>query len=67
MKQLSLLSDFLSGCFQHVVIEGCQSDWAPVQSGGLQGSILGRLFFFCLLKTYLTICHALKKCLLTIL
>ena len=39
------LSHFLSDRFQHVIIDGCQSGWAPVLSGVRQGSILGAHLF----------------------
>lgn len=39
------LSDFLSDRFQHVIIDGCQSGWAPVLSGVRHGSILGAHLF----------------------
>lgn len=42
---LHWLSDFLSDRFQHVIIDGCQSGWAPVLSGVRYGSILGDHLF----------------------
>ena len=42
---LSLLSNFLSGRYQRVVLNGKTSEWAQIKAGVPQGSILGPLFF----------------------
>ena len=42
---LSLLSNFLSGRYQRVVLNGKTSEWKQIKAGVPQGSILGPLFF----------------------
>ena len=42
---LSLLSNFLSGRYQRVVLNGKSSEWKQIKAGVPQGSILGPLFF----------------------
>ena len=42
---LSLLSNFLSGRYQRVVLNGKSSEWNEIKAGVPQGSILGPLFF----------------------
>ena len=42
---LSRLTNYLSGRFQLVVLEGASSQWAPFTSGVPQGSLLGLLVF----------------------
>ena len=39
------LSNFLTNCFQRVVVNGSQSDWVGVQNRVSQGSVLGPLLF----------------------
>ena len=42
---LKLIESFLCNSFQRVILNGQSSNWLPVKTGILQGSILGPLFF----------------------
>ena len=42
---LSILTQFLSGRSQHVMVDGCRSKLVNVVSGVPQGSVLGPLLF----------------------
>ena len=42
---LKLIKSFLSGRFQHVLLNGQTSSWSPILAGVPQGSILGPLIF----------------------
>ena len=47
---LSTIADFLSDRTQHVIIDGCKSQSAPVESGVSQGSVLGSLLFLLIIN-----------------
>ena len=42
---LELVKNFLSNRFQRVVLNGQTSEWAKINAGVPQGSVLGPLFF----------------------
>ena len=42
---IKLIRDFLSERQQRVVLNGKNCDWRHISAGGLQGSVLGPLFF----------------------
>ena len=44
-KLINLLKSYLSNRKQRVRINGSESDWAEIESGVPQGSVLGRLLF----------------------
>ena len=42
---LSICRKFLSNCMPRVVVDGASSEWIPIVSGVLHGSVLGPLLF----------------------
>ena len=44
-----LIENFLSNRYQRVVLNGQSSSWAEISAGISQGSVLGPLFFLCIL------------------
>ena len=44
-KLLHLFQNYLTNRKQRVLINGCESDWGPIEAGVPQGSVLGPLLF----------------------